>query len=470
MPSVDIPMGSEFSPAVIDDFSELLGMVVAHQPNRKALQSAIDIRFFPHQNTRPPKTLGDNTVLSMSAYGLIAITPDSYEITELGQKLADLRDQSDEMNRVFAQHILLHCQGLVMVEAIRDLMAANVTLKKATITRELERRGLHMSTNAKHANVLRQWLERFGVLNAQDTRATLWEPNEEAIQRLLGLTMQDLDALADLTPEQRDFARALARIDEDDVSSNEVRDLAISLYGTEFAEGGLPQSVLHKLQDVGLITWTKTTTGRGAKPHLVSPTPKLRNTLLIPAMEAVKNSIGTNYKKIIRMRFDEIIHDLDDENANVKGLALEALAVRLALLLDLSFVKWRHRSNPTTGGAEVDAIVEGARLIFSRWQIQCKNTKSADVDQLAKEVGIAVAMRTNVIMFVCTGSIGASVRTFARTVMENTAMQIILLDRAALARIRESPATIAAILNEQAHQAMLVKRTQVEGAIPGRSV
>lgn len=399
----------------------------------------------------------------MAAYGLIDLTPYSYVLTELGETLVGLREQAVAMNTTFAQHVLLNCQGLVMIAAIRDLMAAHVDLKKLTITKELERRGLHMSTNAKHANVLRQWLERFGVLNAQRTRATLWEPNEDAIKRILGLSMQDLDALSDLTSEQRDFARALALIDEDNVSSNEVRDQAIALYGTQFAEGGLPQSVLHKLQAAGLITWTKTTDGRGAKPHLVSPTEKLRNALLVPAMEAMKNSIGANYRKIIRMRFDEIVHDLESENVNIKGLALEALAVRLALLLDLSFVKWRHRSNAATGGTEVDVIVEGARLIFSRWQIQCKNTKSADVDQLAKEVGVAVAMRTNVVMFVCTGTIGAAVRTFARTVMENTSMQIILLDKSALVRIRSCPASISAILNEHARNAMLIKRDQVEG-------
>lgn len=48
MPSVDIPMGSEFSPNVIDDFSELLRMMQEYVPNRKALQTAIDVRFFPH--------------------------------------------------------------------------------------------------------------------------------------------------------------------------------------------------------------------------------------------------------------------------------------------------------------------------------------------------------------------------------------------------------------------------------------
>jgi hypothetical protein len=466
MPSVGIPMGSEFSPAVIRDFPRLLQMLVDYKGDRKALQGAIDSTFFPNQKAVPPKTLGDNTILSMNAYGLISTDPEHYQITDIGQRLIDLKNQPEDLDRIFAQHILINCKGLVMIEAIRDLMAAGIPLQKLTITKELARRGLHMSTNAKHANVLRQWLERFGILNTQHSRATLWVPDEKAIVRIIGLTVDDLDALSDLTPEQRDFARALALIDEDNVPSNQVRDHALALYGTEFSEGGLPQSVLYKLEEIGLITWAKTTGGRGAKPHTVSPTAKLRNSLLVPVMDAMKNSIGANYKKIIRMRFADILRDLSSQDTHVKGLALEALAVRLALLLDLTFIKWRHRS-AETGGAEVDAIVEGARFIFSRWQIQCKNAKSAAVDQLAKEVGVAVAMRTNVIMFVCTGAIGSAVRTFARTVMENTPMQIILLGHAELAQISSSPASIAQILNDQAHQAMEIKRVQIEGTSRG---
>src|SRR5579872_4111137 len=158
MPDVDIPMGSEFSPKVIDDFSELLSMVQAYQPNRRALQAAIDQRFFPRQNiTDPRKTLGDNTVLSMKEYGLITLSPDAYELTEMGERLVALRFDPEALDKVFAEHVLVNCQGLVLIECIRDLMAAGTKLTKLSIAKELSRRGLHMSTNAKHLNVLRQW-------------------------------------------------------------------------------------------------------------------------------------------------------------------------------------------------------------------------------------------------------------------------------------------------------------------------
>lgn len=462
MPSSDIPFGSEFSPAVID-LPELLGMVEEYAPNRWALQAAIDARFFAHQKGEDPrKTLGDNTVLSLKGYGLIDIIKDSYDLTELGQRMVALRTHPDELYKVFAEHVLINGKGLTVIECIRDLMASGVDLNKVNIANELRTRGLHVPENGKHLNVLRQWLELFGVMNQRKAGAgaALWEPSEQGIERIMGLTVDDLDALAELTPEQRDFARALALLDEDNIPSNKVRDYATTLFGTVFPEGGLPQSVLHKLEDVGLITWSKTTNGRGAKPHEVSPTPKLRNALLIPALEAVKTAVGTNYKKLVRMRLDDILRDLDSTDTGVKGIALEALSFYLTRLLDLTFVKWRYRSNQT-GGTEVDVLVEGSRLIFSRWQIQCKNTAQAHVDDVAKEVGIAAAMRTNVVMFVCNGKVGTTVHRFARTVMENTAMQVILLDKSHLEQIRTCPADITNILNEQARQAMAIKRTQL---------
>lgn len=459
MASSDIPFGSEFSPAVVH-LTTLLELAEAHLSDRKKLQAAIEDRFF---SDHPQRRLAENTILSMQQYGLLSLTQNDYQLTGLGATLVSLRDQPGEMAKTFAQHILVNCKGLVVIECIRDLMASGIELTKLAIANELRKQGLHIPENGKHLNILRQWLDLFGALNPKHAQGgvALWEPDEQGIQRIMGLSIQDVEALAELTPEQRDFARALALLDEDHLSSNKVRDHASTLYGTVFPEGGLPQSVLHKLQEVGLITWTKTTQGRGAKPHLVSPTEKLRNELLIPTMEAVKTAIGPHYKKLVRMRLDEILRDLGSEDTSIKGIALEALSFYLTRLLDLTFVKWRYRSNQT-GGTEVDVLVEGARLIFSRWQIQCKNTSQANIDDVAKEVGIATAMRTNVIMFVCNGKIGSSIHKFARTVMENTSMQIILLDHSHLEQIQASPADITAILNEQARQTMEIKRSQIQ--------
>jgi len=52
----------------------------------------------------------------------------------------------------------------------------------------------------------------------------------------------------------------------------------------------------------------------------------------------------------------------------------------------------------------VDLIFESARLVFSRWQIQCKNYKKSGaavrVDDVAKEVGLTHTLKSNAIIVV----------------------------------------------------------------------
>jgi hypothetical protein len=263
-----------------------------------------------------------------------------------------------------------------------------------------------------------------------------------------------------LSREQRAFALAFARIDQDQALSNKVAAYAKALYGVEYPEGGLPQSTLFALQDIGLITCKKTTSGQGAKPYIVYRTEKLKNEFLEPIFNAIENSVGIQYRKLIRMPYEDILAKLDSDNQHTKGLALEALAFYIGRLIDLEFVQWRLRSNET-GGAELDVIMEGANLIFSRWQIQCKNSSQASLEDIAKELGLAQIIKTNVIMIVTTGRIGDKARAFAERIMRDTNHQVILLNRTHLQRIKVNPTEITNILRLQSHNAMILKRNQI---------
>lgn len=106
--------------------------------------------------------------------------------------------------------------------------------------------------------------------------------------------------------------------------------------------------------------------------------------------------------------------------------------------------------------------MEGDRLIFSRWQIQCKNATKADLADIAKEVGIAQVIKANVILLVCTGTIGPVARQFAKQVMEQTNLYVALIDGKDLKQLLKNPADIAAIMNDQAAEAMSIKKVQVQ--------
>lgn len=465
MPRSDIVFGSEFSPAVIE-LPRLLELAHAHQPNRAELQRAIDQAFFQGKgrNSDPNKTLGDNTILSMIAYGLLVRDDASHvRLSEFGVNLHRNRGSDTFLRESMGRHCLAELNGMRLVSCIGDLQQSGVRLKKESIATRLRQEGMHVPENGKHLNVLRQWLDYAGVLNPDNanTGEAMWTPDPNRIEELVGVTETDLDEWSQLTQPQYDFARAFALMNAEEARSSDVRDEAVRLYGTHFPEGGLPQSVLHQLERVGLITWEKTTSGRGAKSHIVRPTQSLKSEFVEPILGQLFSEMGPGYRRLSRMSLNDIVEDLRSNDRHTKGIALEALAFYFCRRLDLTFVQWRLRGN-STGGAEVDMVVESARLSFSRWQIQCKNTSRVSTEDLAKEVGVARAIHSNVIFVISTGDIGDSVRRFAKTVMENTSLHIILLPGRELRRIAARPAELSAILATQAQSTMNIKRARLE--------
>jgi hypothetical protein len=457
----DLPNASQFSP-VQTPLPELLRIVRAHEPDRKAISQAILQAFFSGRGDRTTWDwkLADNTIIAMSQYGLLNKPKGDQthaSLTDLGQSLAEKASQGDdrELYDEFSRHILLNLRGLEVVACIDDLIASGQTPTKALLVKELRYRGIYHPPNGTHANGMRQWFEAAGLV-----RKGGWEVNKDRLHEILGVDMDTLTSYGSLTKEQRDFARAFARLNVDRALSNEVAQYATNLFGTEFPEGGLPQSVLFALQEVGLIEYEKTTTGRGAKPYVVYTTDALRNNFIEPILVALEQSAGLQYRTLIRMKYDDILANLNSESTHEKGIALEALAFFLARLLGLEFVQWRLRSNKT-GGGELDVIMESARLVFSRWQIQCKNARVADLEDVAKEVGLAQVIKANVILIVTTGRIGPAARQFADQVMKETNLYVALLNGEQLKRLSANPAEIADMMNAQAEGSMTIKKGQV---------
>jgi len=154
----------------------------------------------------------------------------------------------------------------------------------------------------------------------------------------------------------------------------------------EYNHKELPKSVLFPLRDLGYIEIQKSTAGRGAKPYEIWRTDKFYQEISEPLLAAAAEQAKLVSRELFDQPLSAILSHLRSADRHVKGRALEILILYLARLIDLEFKGWRLRS-ADTGGAEVDAIVEGARLIFSRWQIQAKNTDIVRLDDVAKEVG-----------------------------------------------------------------------------------
>ena len=131
-------------------------------------------------------------------------------------------------------------------------------------------------------------------------------------------------------------------------------------------------------------------------------------------------------------------------------------------LLDMTYVATRLRAS-NTGGAEVDLVFESARLVFSRWQIQCKNTARVSLDDVAKEVGLTHFLKSNLIVIVTTGEIGGEARRYANKIMADSNLAVVMINGEDLKCIERSPAAIVDVFSREAHHAMKLKTLNLEG-------
>jgi site-specific DNA-methyltransferase (cytosine-N4-specific) len=339
------------------------------------------------------------------------------------------------------------------------MQTAGEEINLHTLGKRLEQRGVHVPRGAVHLSSMRLWLAQAGIFDASISGGSrLYEVNQTRLKQLLGIGLDAIDSLTQLNTAQRAFLRALTRIAEPDpLVANKVADLASALYAVEYNHKELPKSILFPLRDLGYIETTKSTAGRGAKPYEVSRTPKFRQEISEPILTVAAEKAGLVPKELFEQPLSQILNDLKSPSKHVKGKALELLAIYLTRLIDLDFKGWRTRS-ADTGGAEVDAVVEGARLIFSRWQIQAKNTASVRLEDVAKEVGLALTfIYSNVVTMVTTGDFTRDAHNYAQHVMKTCNLNVILLNGSELKRISQDPTDIVAILNSKAEQVMKLK-------------
>ncbi len=456
MKKSEIPFGAQFSPNQVD-LPKLLQIIHEYAGGRDRITEAIRDNFFATHSQTQRWKLADNTVLALRAYGLL--DEDGATPTALAGELLAIATTPDVLYEQFGKHILVNLRGIPFVETLGIMQTAGEKITLHTLRKRLEQRGLHIPRGAVHLSSMRLWLAQAGLFDASVKGGPrLYQVDQLRLNEVLGIGLDAIDNLTQLNAGQRAFLRALTRIAEPDpLVANKVADLASMLYAVEYNHKELPKSVLFPLRDLEYIQATKTTAGRGAKPYEVSRTPKFHQEISEPILTAATEKAGLVPKEVFELPLSQILADIKSPNKHIKGKALELLAIYLTRLIDLDFKGWRTRS-ADTGGAEVDVIVEGARLIFSRWQIQAKNTKTVRLGDVAKEVGLSLTfIYSNVVMMVTTGDFTQDAYKYAQHVIKTCNLNVILLNGSELERISRDPTDIAAILNSKAERAMKVK-------------
>ena len=456
MPRSDLPFGSEFSPAQID-LPVLLELAHQHGADWQAFEQAVRDRYFAGHSTSDynKAKLANNTKLSMRAYGLVGEKDTT--LTDVGEALHHVRHEEAVLFEAFGRHILKHRRGMVFVQCLLDMQAAGEDINLNKLRRWLRERGIEVPRGGKHMSTLRLWLEKSGVI------VSGYRVDQGRLADILGLNVEEFEALGTLSPEQRAYLKTLANVDGGGPHySNDIERLAAATYGITFNEKSLPKQVLYPLQKAGYIELERGTkkTGRGAKPFLVTATDELVADLIGPLVEQIEQLTQADLRPFLRKSLADIRDDLEAEDRHVRGLALEALAFKLMRLIDLAYVATRLRGS-ATGGAEVDLVFESARLVFSRWQIQCKNTARVSLDDVAKEVGLTHFLKSNAIVMVSTGDIGPAARRYANKIMADSNLCIVMVDGGDLARIEERPASIVDVFTREARHAMDLKKLEL---------
>jgi hypothetical protein len=449
-----LPFGSEFSPSQIE-LPHVLELAHEHGGDWRAFEAAVRLAYFEKHSADDYNRgkLANNTKLGMIAYGIIERDAN---LTEFGRQLYEARETEDVLYRLLARHILLHLHGLSLVRCIQDMTVAGEEVNLTTLRDGLAVRGIHYPSGGKHPSMMRLWLAKAGVIVG-----SRWQVNEARLKEVLGSDPDDYDLLAGFTAEQKAFLRALCNTGTNDPQpANEIARLASMTYGVRFPEKSLPKLVLNALVDAGFIEAKKTTEGRGAKPFLVWPTEKLVAEVIEPLLEQLANQSDPKLLALLKRPLAAILEELKSADRHIAGLALEALGFKLMRLLDMDYIATRLRGS-ATGGAEVDLIFHSTRLVYSRWQVQCKNTVRVSLDDIAKEVGLTHFLKSTVIVIVTTGEIGPEARRYAGKIMTDSNLAIVMVNGADLAAINQSPAQIVAVFHREAEKAMKLKTLEI---------
>lgn len=464
-PARKLPNMNEFSPGVLDDnnVKHLLALLSPLEGKKSEMAARI-VETYPKIKATPTdsqrRARANNVLIGMSQCGLLEkdgedVTP---RFTELGNELLAAPDD-EAANARFARHLLEHCHGLELVDVVGVIRARGEAVTLQAIREELRARGFVVTENEGNSAKIRQWLESTGAVDKN------WNIAESVLHGLIGAQSSVLAKWNGLSRAQRAFLEQTryqaAHHGNEWMPVRHLKKVSESAYGrTIFPEGRLRAEVIEPLAADGWIQTRGTGEGRGGDSGDVKALPPLTDLKVVLPVDGV-SGIPADLREKLALPLEQIFRDLESPNTGVKGLALELLALRLTRDIGLFPVCFRERS-AKTHGAEVDLVANGVHLHYSRWLLQCKNTTKVDVHDVAKEVGMAVALKAHVIVLVTTGRFTRAVRTFSDTLAGSTAHQVIMIDADLLEKYRETGGqAVIDWLRVNAYRVLTLKEPQV---------
>ena len=458
LPQPKLPNMNEFSPGTLgnNNIKELLEALYPFSGDRDAMITSLESAIPNISRTvdaKQRKTRASNVLIGMSQCDLLVKTGNRItgEFTDLAKRILGCKTNK-EANELFALHLLQKCHGLELFDVVSVIRGRGEAVVLQSIREELRTRGFIVTENEGNASKMRQWLESTGIVQGDE-----WDIDNNALHSLIGATFDTTGKWSALSRPQRIFLEAVKNIQSINGSSwlqvRQVKDRCELDYGRNvFPEGHLRRTVIEPLVISGWIETQGTGSGRGGDSGSVRALPQLTD-IKIPLPVDSISSIPVDLKDKLAKPLEEIFLELNSSDTHVKGVALELLSLRIARDIGLFPVCFRERSNKTQG-AEVDIIANGVHLHYSRWLMQCKNTSTVHVSDIAKEAGMALVLHAQVIAIITTGKISLTVRQFADGLASSSSLQAVLIDGEVLKKYRTNGAD--AIINHLRNSAFRV--------------
>jgi len=458
-----VPYAQQFSPEQTP-LEKLLPILRTNAGKKLSLKKAIAGVFF--KGKTDPDKLAGNTLISLGTFGILH----DDNLTELGKQLVGSQGNVAEAHELLAKQLLINLDAKGIVDTLQEMASAGLDISLQTLPPELKARGYETSSNSSDLSGVLGWLRVAGVLEGY----TVIAPR---LASLLGVPEANLGALKTLTREQAAFLRAMVCMNVKNWHSYDaILKYAKNLYPGEvrYNEKEIVKTILVPLKTAGFIDFRKqkkqdesTPEGRGGKPADVLPTSKFQSDFADPLLQSLFRSAGYAEMREIRGKsLADIVADVKQTaDPHKSGKALEWLAVRLCQLLDLEFMGLRETDVDITGGGEIDAMMHAARLIYSRWQVQCK-VGPITLEAVAKEVGMKDVTLANVILIVSTKKATDAASTYRQKIVSTSNLNIIFVDGLLLEQVIKDNAALLSILRSQAENALAWKKTSFLKSAP----
>jgi hypothetical protein len=450
--SPGIAFAQEFTPRVLGKTlgeDRVLGWLleqVVDSADAGDLRARVAAQCFSYvTNEKSRRDMASHVFTAMCHFRLIEFSDDGVDLTHTGVELLALA--GEEQDEYFGRHILAHCGGQALVEAIQRFELRGETPTLEELSQEL---GGHATS--KSLSGTKAWLQRAGVLKAGPRYAVEPKRLEEVLgggtTRLLGRTEAEVEFLL--------AVRLLHGAETTEgVPAAEARRVALS----RRPDLGIPAKSLSQfvagLARAGVIETPTLVAGRGGTRLTV----RLQGAGISLSDEQVRGWLAqskTAYPLSKLGTLEDAIAELRHGHAQARGDAGERAAIHVCLMLGLRVISWRAKLP-----AEIDVVAERTvAYSYQRWHVQVKNTDFAlDVDRVDREVGAAAGTGASHILFVVPRSkLTGTARAEIASKNQLTHLHVFALDEVALGNHALGD-IIESLQHQQRHMAFL-KRTE----------